>query len=251
MAENVRAVRVPLADMQRLRSLYLQEMNTQIRYDACHSRGWTDSYLLYADDGCAGYGSIKGQQRQDRDTIFEFYVMPAFRNRSRALFSALLSASRASYIECQSNDRLLTAMLYEFARDIRSDAVLFEDHAVTQYHIAGAAVRPRQDDDRVFEHTVEPVGEYVLEIEGEIAATAGFMLHYNEPFADLYMEVRPDRRRRGFGAFILQEVKKACYLAGRVPAARTGLDNVASRATLQKAGLRVSGFMLVGRSSGP
>jgi hypothetical protein len=46
--------------------------------------------------------------------------------------------------------------------------------------------------------------------------------------------------------FILQEVKKACYLAGRVPAARTGLDNVASGATLQKAGLRVSGFMLFG-----
>ena len=86
----------------------------------------------------------------------------------------------------------------------------------------------------------------MLEFDDEIVATAGFLLHYNEPFADLYMEVRPDCRRRGFGAFILQEVKKACYLAGRVPAARTGLDNVASRATLQKAGFRVSGFMLVG-----
>jgi predicted GNAT family acetyltransferase len=60
------------------------------------------------------------------------------------------------------------------------------------------------------------------------------------------MEVRPDRRREGFAAFLLQEVKKACYLAGRIPAARTGLDNIASRAALQKAGLRVSGFMLAG-----
>ena len=84
MTLNARAVRTELADIQRLRSLYLQEMNTQIRYDACHSRGWTDSYLLYADDGCAGYGSIKGQQRQDRDTIFEFYVMPATFARSTA-----------------------------------------------------------------------------------------------------------------------------------------------------------------------
>jgi GNAT superfamily N-acetyltransferase len=108
-------------------------------------------------------------------------------------------------------------------------------------------VRPRRDDDRIFEHTVEPVGDYVLEIEGEIVATAGFMLHYNMPFADLYMEVKKDRRRRGYGSFILQEVKKACYLAGRVPAARTGLDNTASRETLQKAGMRVSAFMLLGR----
>jgi GNAT superfamily N-acetyltransferase len=46
------------------------------------------------------------------------------------------------------------------------------------------------------------------------------MLHYNVPFADLYMEVRPDCRKRGYGTFILQEVQKECYLAGRVSAAR-------------------------------
>ena len=75
------------------------------------------------------------------------------------------------------------------------------------------------------------------------------MLHYNLPFADLYMEVKEDCRRRGYGSFILQEVKKACYLAGRVPAARTGLQNQASRAALTKAGLRVSGFVFTGRVS--
>ena len=60
------------------------------------------------------------------------------------------------------------------------------------------------------------------------------------------MEVRQDCRRRGFAAFLLQEVKKECYLAGRVPAARTGIGNVPSRRALEKAGLRVSGFMLMG-----
>jgi GNAT superfamily N-acetyltransferase len=243
---TARAVRAGLAEIQHLRALYLQEMNTQIRYDAYHSRGWTDSYLLYVDDVCAGYGAIKGQEREDRDTIFEFYVIPAYRDRLRLLFAELLSASGARQIECQSNDRLLTSMLYEFARDIRSDTVLFEDHVATRHEIAAAVVRPRREADRIFEHAVEPVGEYVLEIDGEIVATGGFMVHYNAPFADLYMEVRPDRRREGFAAFLLQEVKKACYLAGRIPAARTGLDNIASRAALQKAGLRVSGFMLAG-----
>ena len=73
------------------------------------------------------------------------------------------------------------------------------------------------------------------------------LLHYNRPFADLYMEVRPDSRRKGYGSFLLQEVKKACYLASRVPAARCGIGNHASRPTLLKAGMRLCGFMLKGQ----
>ena len=49
-----------------------------------------------------------------------------------------------------------------------------------------------------------------------------------------------------FAAFLLQEVKKECHLAGRVRAARTSVDNIGSRAALRKAGLRECGFMLTG-----
>jgi hypothetical protein len=61
------------------------------------------------------------------------------------------------------------------------------------------------------------------------------------------METREDRRRLGYGSLVLQEVKKACYLAGRVPAARTNIQNIASRATLTRAGLRECGSLLLGR----
>lgn len=100
--------------------------------------------------------------------------------------------------------------------------------------------------DTIFEHKAEPVGDYVLELNGEVVATGGFLLHYNMPFADLYMEVREDCRKKGFGSFLIQEIKKQCYLAARVPAARTGIENVASKATLLKAGLKISGHMLLG-----
>ncbi len=40
---------------------------------------------------------------------------------------------------------------------------------------------------------------------------------------DLYTEDREDCCGRGFGSFLLQELKKECYLAGRVPAARCDL----------------------------
>jgi hypothetical protein len=60
------------------------------------------------------------------------------------------------------------------------------------------------------------------------------------------MEVREDCRRQGLGSFLLQEVKRECYLAGRVPAARSSIVNIGSHAALCRAGLRVSGFMLTG-----
>lgn len=241
-----KVTKTQLENIQPFRALFLQETNIQVRYNACHERGWTDSYLLSVDDVQIGYGSIKGQEIDGRETVFEFYVIPSFRKFSSLVFDKLLSASEARYVECQSNDLLLTPMLYEFSRNIRSDTLLFEDHAVTGYIIPDALVRPRRSDDQVFEHECEPVGDYVLQWRGEIVATGGFLLHYNFPFADLYMEVRPDSRHRGCGTFILQEVKKACYRAGRVPAARCNIGNKASRATLTKAGLRVCGFMLTG-----
>ena len=245
------AVKASLKDILGLRGLFLQETNFQIRYNAVHERGWSDSYLLRIDGKDVGYGSIKGQERNDRDTIFEFYVIPPFRKYATSLFRELISTSGVRYIECQSNDLLLSAMLHEFSHGISSDVVLFEPHSITEYKVPDSVVRPTRADDQIFEHTVEPLGDYMLEVKKEIVATGGFMLHYNPPFADLYMEVRPDRRRRGYGAFILQELQKACYLAGRVPAARCQIKNVASRAALTKAGLRVCGFMQIGNVNNP
>lgn len=70
--------------------------------------------------------------------------------------------------------------------------------------------------------------------------------HASLVFADLYMEVKADCRNQGYGSFILQEIKKECYQAGRVPAARCSMTNKASRTTLIKAGFRICGFMLTG-----
>ncbi|MFQ5677651.1 MAG: GNAT family N-acetyltransferase [bacterium] len=241
---KLQAHKTDLAAILPLRNLFLQETNFQIRYNACHERGWTDSYLLTLDDLTIGYGSIMGQEIKDRDTIFEFFVVPPFRKLASRFFPELIAASGASFVECQSNDLLLTSLLYEFSQKISADVVLFEDHVVTDYTIPGVVFRARKKDD-VIKDNDDP-GEYVLEMNGEIVATGGFLLHYNMPFADLYMEVREDNRRKGLGAYILQELKKACYLAGRVPAARCDIQNKASRATLVKAGLKVCGFMLKG-----
>jgi GNAT superfamily N-acetyltransferase len=247
MAEmQLDAVRADLGRIQRLRDLYLQESNFQVRYNACHERGWTDSYLLLAGGLEVGYGSIKGEAPSERDTVFEFHVVPPWRTHASRLFAALLAASRVRRIECQSNDRLLSPMLFEFAAGISAQAILFEPHATTSQALPGAVFRRRQDGDRIFRHESEPVGDFVVERTGIVVATGGFLLHYNRPFADLFMEVEESQRRMGVGSLLVQELIRQCYLAGRVPAARCGLQNHASRATLVRAGMRVCGFMLTG-----
>jgi GNAT superfamily N-acetyltransferase len=86
----------------------------------------------------------------------------------------------------------------------------------------------------------------VLEGEGGIAAGGGVLFHYNRPYGDVYMHVLEPFRRRGLGAFLVQELKRACYEGGSLPAARCNPGNLASRKTLQKAGFVPCGHMLVG-----
>ena len=137
-------------------------------------------------------------------------------------------------------------MMFEFAKNISADVVLFKAGSVTHHHFNDVAFRKKMDTDRLFEHKHEPEGDYVIEKSGDIIGTGGFLLHYNKPFADLYMEVQPEQRRNGYGSFLIQEIKKVCYLAGRVPAARCGISNPASKATLIKGGMEVAGYMLTG-----
>jgi GNAT superfamily N-acetyltransferase len=245
--EKITISKTSLNEIEPLRNLFLEESNFQIRYDAVHRRGWSDSYLLMMDGQPAGYGSVKGMENlADRDSIFEFYVIPSFRGNAELLFTDLVKISGATLVVCQSNEALLTSLLYKFCDDQSSDVILFKDEHPTAHRLPGVVFRKRRVEDKIFDHTSEPVGEYLLESQGSVLATGGYLLHYNFPFADLYMEVREDFRRKGLGSFLLQEIKRECYSAGRVPAARCNATNHASRATLLKAGMRIAGCMLKG-----
>lgn len=154
---NVTAVQTDLSSILLLRNLFLQENNFQIRYNAIHERGWSDSYMLMYNEEKIGYGTIRGnQQRIDRDTVFEFYIIPSFRNISSLAFSALLHASNASFIEGQSNDLLLTSLLYEYADNIHSEVILFEGHAKSSWSIDKIIFRRRNYNDVVFERRYVP-----------------------------------------------------------------------------------------------
>jgi GNAT superfamily N-acetyltransferase len=252
VAVSIDVTPVPLEDVLPLRELYRREMNCQIVHDSLPRRGFGDLFLLRSDGRLAGYGFVMGYQGEPKDMIREFYVLPAYRGSALPLFRRLIEVSRARRIVAQTNDALLTLMLYDCAGEITSDTVVFADALTTSLAVTGAILREVADADkeRIFEHKVEPVGEWLLVVDGGIVATGGIATHYNPPYGDLFMEVDEPHRRRGYGSYLIQELKRVAYETGKVPAARCNVANAASRATLQKAGLfpcaRLLGGVLAG-----
>jgi len=234
---------VALADIQSMRSLFLHESNFQFIYNKCHLYDWADTYLCQMNGQKAGYAAVWGQsRREDRDAIFEFYLLPPFRGLANMVFPELKAVSGATFIECQSNDTLLAAMLYEYGHTINAEAILFEEHYTTQHYLPGVSFYRKP----VAEPNIYNAGGYILELAGEEVADGGLMLNYNLPYADIYMSVNEHYRNKGLGSLLVQELKKEAYLMGRVPAARCNIKNYASKATLVKAGLRPCGFVLKG-----
>ncbi|MEL6193572.1 MAG: GNAT family N-acetyltransferase [Bacteroidota bacterium] len=245
MTENLHIQACSLADILPLRALYLQELHAQSRYHACHERGWADEYGVFEGDQMIGYGSIKGlEELKDRDAIFEFFLLPTYRDVSKKVFLQLIDTSKATHAEAQSNDGLMCRMLYEFGKPVKTEVVLFKEGRHTKMRKDNVLFRRRKTEDEVLGDKDEPSGDYVLEKDGSIIADGGFLLHYNPPFADVFMEVVPEFRNRGYGRYLVQEIKKECYLAGKVPAARCNLSNQTSRACLEAAGFEVAGYML-------
>jgi GNAT superfamily N-acetyltransferase len=247
----VNAARVE--DILSLRESYRREMNCQIVHDSLHARaGWTQPYLLSIGGETIGYGSVAvGGPWQGKPTIFEFYVLPEHRSRVFELFDAFLATSGAIAIEMQTNDVLLTVMLHTFAKDIMSEKILFHDKITTALSATGAVFRRAAPADaaQMAKYELDPHAGWVVEVEGDITAAGGILFHYNPPYGDIFMKVAEPFRRRGLGAFLVQELKRISYEEGKVPAARCNTENLASRKTLQRAGFVPCGHLLSGQLS--
>lgn len=107
--------------------------------------------------------------------IIEFSVLPEYRTKAVEMFAELLHASGAQRIEAQTNVPLMTAMLREFGTEFGSENILFADGGATARAAPDGAVfrrRREMEELTVFEHRHEPAGDWVIEADGEIVATA-------------------------------------------------------------------------------
>jgi GNAT superfamily N-acetyltransferase len=165
------------------------------------------------------------------------------------MFRELLIAGQATHIEAQTNIPLMLLLLYDYGKNITPTSILFHDAFGTSLSPPNGVFRRATPEDAgaVFPHHQEPVGDWVVEAPGEIVATGGFLCHYNPPYGDIFMEVAEPARQKGYGSYLVQELKRVCYEAGKKPAARCDPDNVASRKTLEKAGFLPCGRLLNGK----
>jgi GNAT superfamily N-acetyltransferase len=165
------------------------------------------------------------------------------------LYSVLVAASAVNRVETQSNDALLANLLLAFAPEVKSGSILYHDKLTTAMAPAGANFRRATAADKLDISPSQLVSHGVVEAEGTVAAKGGILFHYNRPYGDIYMEVGEPFRRRGFGSYLVQELKRLCYAQGSVPSARCSPKNTASRKTLQKAGFVPCGHIIIGSAS--
>jgi GNAT superfamily N-acetyltransferase len=245
----IEVIQSPVDAILALREQYRREMSCQIVHDSYHARGFTHSYQLRMDGRTVGYGSVTGNPGGPRETIKEFYVVPEFRAEALPMFRELVTVAEARWIEAQTNDRLLSLMLFDCATELESETILFAEGGTTNHSPLGAALRPVVDADLapMFRHTREPVGDWGLEVDHQIVATGGLLFHYNPPYGDLHVEVAAPYQRRGYGSYLVQELKRLCHEKGCIPAARCHQGNLASRRTLQRAGMLPCARIVRGR----
>jgi GNAT superfamily N-acetyltransferase len=239
---NVSVTKVKLADLGDLRADFLKEINNQFVCDKCHLYGWADVYLFRSDATVAGYGSVWGtDKREERDAIFEFYLIPEFRKEQGVFFQEFVRVSGATIIEAQTNDPCLSPLMFEFGSDLNTVAILFEDGFDSNLEMPGVKLVLKTPPTRSVEY------EYLLLKDDEEVASGGLLLNYNFPYADIYYDVREEHRRKGLGSFIVQELKTEAYRMGRVPSARCNVTNYMSKRTMMKAGMSVCGWRVVGK----
>lgn len=229
---------VEFHEIEHLREPFRAEAACQIVHDSILPRRLARPYRVRWDGEVAAYGGVWVKYFPGR--VVEFHTVGRFHEERARLFRAFLASSGAKEIEAQTNMPAMHDLLREFGADPVEEKILFADDRPTSLECAGSFRRRRAEEEG-------PEGEWVVEIAGEVAAGGGVLTHYNPPYGDLYMEVKPSGRRRGVGSYIVQELRRVCHESGLVPAARCDPDNVASWRTLERGGMAECGRLLAAR----
>jgi hypothetical protein len=238
---NLECVQCDFAQIEALRGRFRGEMGCQILRDSFHARpGWVEWYSLAVERRSAGYGAVVvGGPWEGSRALFEVYLLPEFRRHALSLTGLVARSARAEDVLVQTNDAMMLMVMFQFGRDPQVEALIFEHGAptglpnpgVTLVRNGGSNLPP------IFAHEREPVGDWLLQYRGEVVATGGYLSHYNPPYVDIYMEVRADMRRKGFGSYLVQEICRIAEASGKIACARCDVDNEASMKTLARAGM--------------
>ncbi len=223
------------ADVAGMRELYQHECNCQLITYSMVPRGLADSWRITVDGELAGHGAVWNRHFPGR--VSEFYVLPSHRSLTNVLFQQFIQCASPTEIGAQTNVPPMLTLLYAFCKEIWHENYLFQHSKPAGISISGGKLSASPH---------EP-NEWTLDVNGTTMGKGGILHHYNVPYSDLYMEVLPEFRSKGMGSYLVQQLASLCWQMGRIPCARCNTDNVASRKTLERAGLACCGHYLAGR----
>ncbi|HLO99597.1 MAG TPA: GNAT family N-acetyltransferase [Fimbriimonas sp.] len=226
-----------------LRELFRLAANCQIVKWAHLSRGFAYPVMIEAAGQQLGYGVV--QTTEPEEMLIEWFSPDP--DDSQKVFDAILEFTTVPLVTYQTNFPFVESVLNDHIISKEPGPILFEVGTRTEKSIPDAEFRRKRVDDKIFAHTTEPEGEWVIEWRGEVVATGGYFTHYNPPFADLYMEVAPKFRRMGFGSLMVHELVTVIEGTGFTPSARCNPNNLASAECLQSAGMTVCGQLITAR----
>lgn len=244
---KIEARRVPASEIDPLRQAYRAEARSQIIYDSFLPRWLADAYALSIDGRVVGYGALANRYYPRH--IVEFYLAPAYRIDALEIFRELLAHTRATHVRAQTNMPLMTRMLFDTTKNISAEKVLFADGPAPAQLAPPDGAKFRhitEAEAEAFSKQQEVLTEWILEASAGIVATGGYLTHYNPPYADIFMAVGDAGRRKGFGAYIVQELCRVVREAGKIPAARCDPEVIGSRRALERGGLVVCGHLAFG-----
>ncbi len=188
----------------------------------------------------------------DSKIILEFFLEKKFLHLQDQVFSHLIQIKAFSKAWIKTFDPLFLKMANMFGEKNRGIGLLFRDTNSTETKLKKEMVFKKAnledmdivtsfkwdffDNQQDMEYFFKK-GTYLFYVKHEFVGIGTLMqIHPLEPFFDIGVCVKPDYRKRGFGAQIVLQLKNHCLENNRKPICGCAFENVASKKTLEKAG---------------
>ena len=242
-----------LLDVAELRSQYIQSIGGRPEMFLEELVGYAANiYIIAYDDEVVGYFCASPKR-----TLLQFYVVDDVLPRLQEIFSEMLSRGHIEKALVLTRDRVALAVCMDFVKEVAVDSYLFEEGEqiptvtldITEpvFRVAtlsdAPAIRAACGDFHDFLHyTLEgsiATGDIFVLLSGESVLGTGVIgsKEFQHPYVDIGMCVNEVYRKKNVGTYMLTKLREECHRQGWIPGASCKSGNVASRKTLEKAGM--------------
>lgn len=205
-------------------------------------------YYIIINESTVGYFQIKDT------TLLEYFIEKNELPNNEQVFSELIQAYEINKILCKSFDHLTMVNALSLNPEIKEIGYLFRDFVGDEF-IEDDSIEVRFgtindvgklklfmdevfDDIKELEMFLNNNNVIIFEKESQIIGYGIF--HKTVPqysWFDIGMAVHPDFRKQGYGSYIIRYMKNYCDERGWTATCGCDINNIASKKTLEKAGI--------------